>query len=90
MCSSAVVVTARLRSLPEALVQGLIDFDPYCTEEMGTALLAALQLAPDQVAAYRHRCRSQAEALVERWAQGPPLPGLRRVEAGEAGCASRS
>jgi alpha-1,3-rhamnosyl/mannosyltransferase len=90
MCSSAVVVTARLRSLPEDLVAGLLDFAPYDTEGMASALRAALRLTADESAAYRRRCRSQAEALLEGWSQAPPLPGVCRPSTTEAGCASPS
>jgi glycosyltransferase involved in cell wall biosynthesis len=77
-CCSAIVVTARLRSLPECLLEGAISFDPYHTDEMAGALRTALRLGPTEAAAYRRGCRSRAEALLALWARQPPLPGLSR------------
>lgn len=78
MCCSAVTVSARIASLPPPLVSGGIDFDPYSTEEMAAALVAALRMRSGEAAAYRRCCRARAEALLARWEDQPPLPGLSR------------
>jgi glycosyltransferase involved in cell wall biosynthesis/GT2 family glycosyltransferase len=86
MCCSAVVAAARIHSFPAELVGGGIDFDPYSTEEMADALLAALGMTPDEAAAYRRCARIRAEAFISSCRKAPPLPGLSRRELVEKAC----
>jgi glycosyltransferase involved in cell wall biosynthesis len=90
MCSGAVVVTSRIGVLPAALGDGLIDFDPYSTEDLGRALRRALALSPAEASSYREACRSRAEAFLRDAAARPPLPGLSRAAGIGEPCASRS
>ena len=87
MCCSAVVAASRIDSLPPDLVAGALGFDPYSTEEMAAALLAAVGLSSEEAAAHRRCGRARAEALLARWAKEPPLPGLPRAELVEIACA---
>ena len=90
MCSAAVVVTSRIGVLPAALAAGLIDFDPYSTDDLGRALRRALALSPAEASSYREACRSRAEAFLRGAAARPPLPGLSRAAGIGEPCASRS
>jgi len=75
MSASGIVLAAATSSLPEVLGEG-ISFDPYDTEAIAAAILQAISMTPAEAAEYRRRCRARAEALLERSAQMPTLPGL--------------
>ena len=77
MCSSAVVLTSRVSSLPEVLGADGMLFDPYDCTDIARALLAALSLSPADQASYRQRCRRRAEAHLSRVTQEEPLSGMR-------------
>jgi glycosyltransferase involved in cell wall biosynthesis len=76
MCSSAIVLTSRISSLPEVLGEGGLFFNPYDAEDIARALLRALEFSATDAAAYRQWCRRRAEAHLERLKSEAPLPGL--------------
>ena len=76
MCSSAIVLASAATSMPEVVGPGVLTFDPYQTEEIAATLRRALQMAPEEVCAYRRQCRRRAEELLERLDEEPPLPGI--------------
>ena len=80
MCASGVVLASRISALPEVLGDAGLQFNPYATEEVAAALLNALRMSGTEASDYRRRCRSRADALLERWAEQPPLPGLPRPQ----------
>lgn len=75
MSASGIVLAAAASALPEVLGDG-ITFDPYRADAIAAAMLRALSMTPSEAMEYRRRCRSRAEALLERVNQMPPLPGL--------------
>jgi glycosyltransferase involved in cell wall biosynthesis len=75
MCSSAVVIASRVSALPEVLGDG-IQFDPYDTSSIASALLATASMPPGDQAQYRSRNRRRAEMHLERVLAEGPLPGL--------------
>jgi glycosyltransferase involved in cell wall biosynthesis/GT2 family glycosyltransferase len=66
MCSSAIVLTSRISSLPEVLGPDGILFDPYDSTDIARALLGALTMTPADQTDYRGRCRRRAEAHLRR------------------------
>ena len=76
MCSSALVVAAGTTALGEVIGDAGRTFDPYDTESIASAMLSILELTPDDAARYRTRCRSRAEALLDRSTWMPLLPGV--------------
>ena len=81
MSASGVVLASATSSMPEVLGDG-ITFDPHRTETIAAAMLHALTMTPAEAAAYRRRCRARAEALIERTARIPALPGLPAPQSG--------
>ena len=81
MCSSGVVVASRTPAFTEVLGDG-IQFDPYDTQSLATALLAAASMSPEAQAEYRTRNRRRAEKHLERLAAEGPLPGITMAAAG--------
>jgi glycosyltransferase involved in cell wall biosynthesis len=73
MCSSAMVLTSRVSSLPEVLGPDGILFDPYDSADIARALLGALTMTPAEQAGYRGRCRRRAEAHLSRLRDEHPL-----------------
>ena len=76
MCASGVVLASNTSSLPEVLGDAGIQFDPHRTEAVAAALLEALALTPAEALEHRRRCRARADALLDRAARLPVLPGL--------------
>ena len=73
MCSSAIVIASRISSLPEVLGTDGIQFDPFDTHGIATALLGALTLSAPDAAEYRRRCRERAEQHLECVAAADPV-----------------
>jgi glycosyltransferase involved in cell wall biosynthesis/GT2 family glycosyltransferase len=69
MCSSAIVLTSNLSSLPEVVGPDGIQFDPYDTEAIAGAMLRALTMPAAEAANYRRRLRERASTHLARAAQ---------------------
>jgi glycosyltransferase involved in cell wall biosynthesis len=66
MCSSGVVLTSNISSLPEVVGPDGIQFDPYDTEAIAGAMLRALTMPGAEAASYRRRLRERAETHLAR------------------------
>jgi glycosyltransferase involved in cell wall biosynthesis len=79
MSSSALVIASNAGALPEVLGPGGITFDPLDSRAIAAALLSAIAMSPEEAAEYRQRCRSNAEAHLERLRSEPLLPGIAPI-----------
>lgn len=77
MASSAVVLTSRGSSLDEVIGPGGMQFDPYSSEDIARAMLAALALPAEAANQYRRQCRARAETFFRRSDGEDVLPELR-------------
>ena len=66
MCSSAIVLTSNVSSLPEVLGADGMLFDPEDTTAIAAAIRAALAMPSAEAARYRLRCRARAEDHLRR------------------------
>ena len=76
MCCGCLVLTSRVRAMPEVLGDAGLYFDTQHTDEVTLTLKEALRMRPERVAQLRGDARQRAQELLAHWAAAAPLPSF--------------